>query len=46
MNDRHVVRGLGEVAVASPLFLFAPVCRPWHLRLGRDRLRGSRSDAR
>jgi hypothetical protein len=34
MNDRHVLRGLGEVAVASPLFLFAPVCRPWHLRWG------------
>ena len=34
MNDRHVLRGLGEVAVASPLFLFAPVYRPWHLRWG------------
>ena len=34
MNDRHVLRGLGEVTVASPLFLFAPVCRPWHLRWG------------
>jgi hypothetical protein len=34
MNDKHVLRGLGEVAVASPLFLFAPVYRPWHLRWG------------
>ena len=33
-NDRHVLRGLGEVAVASPLFLFAPVYRRRHLRWG------------
>jgi hypothetical protein len=34
VNDRHVLRGLGEVAVASPLFLFAPLYRRRHLRWG------------
>jgi hypothetical protein len=34
MSGRHVIRGLGEVAVASPLFLFAPLYRRRHLRWG------------
>jgi hypothetical protein len=34
VNERHVLHGLGEVAVASPLFLFAPLYRRWHLRWG------------
>jgi hypothetical protein len=33
-NDRHVLHSLSEVIAASPLFLFAPVYRRWHLRLG------------
>ena len=32
MNDRKVLRGLADVAVASPLFAFAPFYRRWHLR--------------
>jgi hypothetical protein len=27
-----VLRGLVDVAVAAPLFAFAPLYRPWHLR--------------
>jgi hypothetical protein len=34
VNDRHVLRSLGEVLVASPLFLFAPLYRRRHLRWG------------
>jgi hypothetical protein len=34
VSERHVLRGLGEVALASPLFLFAPLYRRWHLRWG------------
>jgi hypothetical protein len=34
VSERHVLRGLGEVALASPLFLFAPLFRRWHLRWG------------
>ena len=34
MSERHFIRGLGEVAVASPLFLFAPLYRRRHLRWG------------
>ena len=34
MSDRHVLRGLGEVALATPLFLFAPLYRRRHLRWG------------
>jgi hypothetical protein len=33
-NDRELLRGLVEVAAASPLFLFAPLYRHWHLRWG------------
>jgi hypothetical protein len=32
MNDRRLMRGLGEVAIASPLFMFASLYRRWHLR--------------
>lgn len=34
MTTRDLSRGLSEVAAASPLFLFAPVYRHWHLRWG------------
>jgi hypothetical protein len=34
MNDRRVLRALGDVVLASPLFLFAPLYRPRHLRWG------------
>jgi hypothetical protein len=34
VSERHVFRGLGEVALASPLFLLAPLFRRWHLRWG------------
>ncbi len=34
MNGRDVLRGLAEVAVASPLFAFAPLYRRRHLRWG------------
>lgn len=34
MNDRQVLRSLGEVLVGSPLFLFAPLYRRRHLRWG------------
>jgi hypothetical protein len=34
VSGRHVLRGLGEVALASPLFLFAPLYRRRHLRWG------------
>jgi hypothetical protein len=34
MSGRHVLRGLVDVAVASPLFAFAPLYRRWHLRWG------------
>jgi hypothetical protein len=34
VSGRHVLRGLGEVALASPLFLFAPLSRRRHLRWG------------
>jgi hypothetical protein len=34
MSERHFIRGLGDVAVASPLFLFAPLYRRRHLRWG------------
>ena len=34
MSDRHILRGLAEVAVAAPLFLFAPLYRSRHLRWG------------
>jgi hypothetical protein len=34
VNDRHLLRGLGEVLVASPLFLSAPLYRRRHLRWG------------
>jgi hypothetical protein len=33
-GDRRLLRCLGEVAVASPRFAFAPLYRPWHLRWG------------
>jgi hypothetical protein len=33
-DDRHVVRAVVDVAVASPLFLFAPLYRPRHPRWG------------
>jgi hypothetical protein len=34
VSDRQILRGLADVAVASPLFLFAPVYRSRHLRWG------------
>jgi hypothetical protein len=34
MSDRDVLRGLADVAVASPLFVFAPLYRRWHMRWG------------
>jgi hypothetical protein len=34
MSDREVVRGLADVAVAAPLFVFAPLYRRWHMRWG------------
>jgi len=34
MSGRQLRRGLGEIALASPLFLFAPLYRRWHLRWG------------
>lgn len=34
MNGRHILHGLADVAVASPLFLFAPLYRSRHLRWG------------
>jgi hypothetical protein len=34
MNAREVARGAGDVLVASPRFLTAPLCRHWHLRWG------------
>ena len=36
MSDRRVLRGLGEVALASPLFLFGPLYRRRHLRWGAN----------
>jgi hypothetical protein len=34
VKDRHILRGLGEVLAASPLFVFAPLFRRRHLRWG------------
>jgi hypothetical protein len=34
MSERDVLRGLVDVAVASPLFVFAPFYRRWHMRWG------------
>jgi hypothetical protein len=34
MSDRDMLRGLAEVAVASPLFVFAPLYRRSHMRWG------------
>ena len=34
MKIRDLAHGLGEIAAASPLFLFAPLYRHWHLRWG------------
>jgi hypothetical protein len=34
MRARDFWRGVGEIALASPLFLFAPLYRRWHLRWG------------
>jgi hypothetical protein len=34
MKTRDLARGLGEIVAASPLFLFAPLYRHWHLRWG------------
>jgi hypothetical protein len=34
MSERSILRGLGDVAVASPLFIGAPLVRRWHLRWG------------
>jgi hypothetical protein len=34
MSDRDVLRGLADVAVASPLFVFAPLYRRSHMRWG------------
>jgi hypothetical protein len=33
-DDRHVFRSLGDVLIASPLFVSAPLYRQWHLRWG------------
>jgi hypothetical protein len=34
MKTGELSHGLGEIAAASPLFLFAPLYRHWHLRWG------------
>jgi hypothetical protein len=34
MSDRQVLRGLADIAVAAPLFAFAPLYRRRHLRWG------------
>lgn len=34
VSERQVLRSLGEVVVTSPLFMLAPLLRPWHLRWG------------
>ncbi len=34
MTERKLWRSLGEVALASPLFLLSPLLRRWHLRWG------------
>jgi hypothetical protein len=34
MKTRELAHGLREIAIASPLFLFAPLYRRWHLRWG------------
>lgn len=34
MKARDLWRGLGEITLASPLLLFAPLYRRWHLRWG------------
>jgi hypothetical protein len=34
VKTNDFARGLGEIALASPLFLFAPLYRHWHLRWG------------
>jgi hypothetical protein len=34
MKTKELTRGLGEIAMASPLFLFAPLYRQWHVRWG------------
>jgi hypothetical protein len=34
MKTGELAHGLGEIAAASPLFLFAPLYRHWHLRWG------------
>ena len=34
MTVKELRRGLGQIAFASPLFLFAPLYRRWHLRWG------------
>lgn len=34
MKARDFARGLGEIVLASPLFLLAPVYRHWHVRWG------------
>jgi hypothetical protein len=33
-EDRQFLRSLADVTVASPLFIFAPLYRRWHLRWG------------
>jgi hypothetical protein len=45
MSERDVLRGLVDVAVASPLFVFAPFYRRWHMRWGATD-DGGGSDAR
>jgi hypothetical protein len=34
MTTKDFARGFGDIAVASPLFLFAPLYRHWHVRWG------------
>ena len=34
VGDRQLLRSLGKVVLALPLFACAPVFRPWHLRWG------------
>jgi hypothetical protein len=34
LRTRDLLRGLADVAVASPLFVTGPLYRPWHLRWG------------
>jgi hypothetical protein len=46
MKTRDFVHGVGEIAAASPVFLFAPLYRHWHLRWGATDAEVAAPDAR